>query len=279
MSQGVRRAAARIEKKLLFSFLSWGEGHYSTPPLVACPPWACGVWRASSTPPGAHSALGNGVSRTCTRLPWAPPARWGFPALSGSLALNLGSLPNAGLVLWTGDEVRLESLVSRRAIRARWRWPGEGAAGDGARQQPTPDASHSNAIVHRLRRLRRGRRAVSGEARRCRLLTHVHRASACTLNAVGLSCPCPGVEMRGSPPLAPPLVCVWRNLPYLTLERQICLTLGWRPSQPGHHVLDGRRRRYAIADTPERGKTAPAQPPFSSTFEYSLYITVSHTHA
>ena len=34
-------------------------------------------------------------------------------------------------------------------------------------------ASHSNAIVHRLRRLRRGRRAVSGEARRCRLLTHV----------------------------------------------------------------------------------------------------------
>ena len=41
-----------------------------------------------------------GVARleSCTRLPWAPPARWGFPALSGSLALNLGSLPNAGLL-------------------------------------------------------------------------------------------------------------------------------------------------------------------------------------
>ena len=35
-------------------------------------------------------------------LPWAPPARWGFPALSGSLALNLGSLPNAGRM---SDEV------------------------------------------------------------------------------------------------------------------------------------------------------------------------------
>ena len=33
------------------------------------------------------------------------------------------------------------------------------------------------------------------------------------------SCPCPGVEMRGSPPLAPPLcVCgeIYLTLPYLT---------------------------------------------------------------
>ena len=47
------------------------------------------AWRAS--PPALGIAY-------CTRLPWAPPARWGFPALSGSLALNLGSLPNAGLL-------------------------------------------------------------------------------------------------------------------------------------------------------------------------------------
>ena len=51
------------------------------------------AWRAS--PPALGIAY-------CTRLPWAPPARWGFPALSGSLALNLGSLPNAGRM---SDEV------------------------------------------------------------------------------------------------------------------------------------------------------------------------------
>ena len=41
----------------------------------------------------------------------------------------------------------------------------------------------------------------------------VHRASACTLNAVGLL-PVSGCgASRESPPLAPPLVCVEKNLP------------------------------------------------------------------
>ena len=47
-------------------------------------------------------------------------------------------------------------------------------------------------------------------------LTHVHRASACTLNAVGLL----PVSGRGDARVAPPCpttLCVWRNLPYLTL--------------------------------------------------------------
>jgi len=50
---------------------------------------------------------------------------------------------------------------------------------------------------------------------RGRLLTHVHRASACTLNAVGLL----PVSGRGDARVAPPCpttLCVWRNLPYLT---------------------------------------------------------------
>ena len=36
-------------------------------------------------------------------------------------------------------------------------------------------------------------------------------------------CPCPGVEMRGSPPLAPPLcACVEKfTLPYLTLPPRL----------------------------------------------------------
>ena len=53
---------------------------------------------------------------------------------------------------------------------------------------------------------------------RGRLLTHVHRASACTLNAVGLL----PVSGRGDARVAPPCpttLCVWRNLPYLTLEQ------------------------------------------------------------
>ena len=53
---------------------------------------------------------------------------------------------------------------------------------------------------------------------RGRLLTHVHRASACTLNAVGLL----PVSGRGDARVAPPCpttLCVWRNLPYLTLGR------------------------------------------------------------
>ena len=51
---------------------------------------------------------------------------------------------------------------------------------------------------------------------RGRLLTHVHRASACTLNAVGLL----PVSGRGDARVAPPCpttLCVWRRLPYLTL--------------------------------------------------------------
>ena len=50
---------------------------------------------------------------------------------------------------------------------------------------------------------------------RGRLLTHVHRASACTLNAVGLL----PVSGRGDARVAPPCpttLCVWRRLPYLT---------------------------------------------------------------
>ena len=38
------------------------------------------------------------------------------------------------------------------------------------------------------------------------------------------SCPCPGVEMRGSPPLAPPLcVCgeIYLTLPYLTADSTV----------------------------------------------------------
>ena len=62
---------------------------------------------------------------------------------------------------------------------------------------------------------------------RGRLLTHVHRASACTLNAVGLL----PVSGRGDARVAPPCpttLCVWRNLPYLTLpslrqDYQVCV--------------------------------------------------------
>ena len=49
---------------------------------------------------------------------------------------------------------------------------------------------------------------------RGRLLTHVHRASACTLNAVGLL-PVSGCgDARVAPP-CPTTLCVWRNLEYL----------------------------------------------------------------
>ena len=46
------------------------------------------------------------------------------------------------------------------------------------------------------------------------------------------SCPCPGVEMRGSPPLAPPLrfVCVETfTLPYLTVPCALAGPWAWRP--------------------------------------------------
>ena len=61
---------------------------------------------------------------------------------------------------------------------------------------------------------------------RGRLLTHVHRASACTLNAVGLL-PVSGCgDARVAPP-CPTTLCVWRNLPYLPyLHRGVGLV--WR---------------------------------------------------
>ena len=58
---------------------------------------------------------------------------------------------------------------------------------------------------------------------RGRLLTHVHRASACTLNAVGLL----PVSGRGDARVAPPCpttLCVWRNLPYLQTGLSIQVT-------------------------------------------------------
>lgn len=66
---------------------------------------------------------------------------------------------------------------------------------------------------------------------RGRLLTHVHRASACTLNAVGLL----PVSGRGDARVAPPCpttLCVWRNLPYLTLQKISARAgIGWAVSR------------------------------------------------
>ena len=79
------------------------------------------AWRAS--PPALGIAY-------CTRLPWAPPARWGFPALSGSLALNLGSLPNAGRM---SDEV--SALVCPFPMMAS---PGLATMNESSHSQGTP---------------------------------------------------------------------------------------------------------------------------------------------
>ena len=79
------------------------------------------AWRAS--PPALGIAY-------CTRLPWAPPARWGFPALSGSLALNLGSLPNAGRM---SDEV--SALVCPFPVMAS---PGLATMNESSHSQGTP---------------------------------------------------------------------------------------------------------------------------------------------
>ena len=79
------------------------------------------AWRAS--PPALGIAY-------CTRLPWAPPARWGFPALSGSLALNLGSLPNAGRM---SDEV--SALVCPSLVMAS---PGLATMNESSHSQGTP---------------------------------------------------------------------------------------------------------------------------------------------
>ena len=58
-------------------------------------------------------------------------------------------------------------------------------------------------------------RCMSGG--RGRLLTHVHRASACTLNAVGLLPVSGRGDAQGRPPLPHHFVCVEKStLPYLT---------------------------------------------------------------
>ena len=87
-----------------FLFAFWRKTRYSPPPspypFLGTPL----AWRAS--PPALGIAY-------CTRLPWAPPARWGFPALSGSLALNLGSLPtNGGPGAWKGGEFALKCRIA-----------------------------------------------------------------------------------------------------------------------------------------------------------------------
>ena len=89
------------------------------PPPVTCPPWR----GAPLSPPALGIAY-------CTRLPWAPPARWGFPALSGSLALNLGSLPNAGRM---SDEV--SALVCPFPMMAS---PGLATMNESSHSQGTP---------------------------------------------------------------------------------------------------------------------------------------------
>ena len=71
--------------------------------------------------------------------------------------------------------------------------------------------SHSESFDARVR-LCAGVGLSGGRGRL--VLTHVHRASACTLNAVGLL----PVSGRGDARVAPPCpttLCVWRRLPYL----------------------------------------------------------------
>jgi len=63
---------------------------------------------------------------------------------------------------------------------------------------------------------------------RGRLLTHVQRASACTLNAVGLLPVSGRGDARVDPP-CPTTLCVWRNLPYLTLPYLTKLTIRSSP--------------------------------------------------
>ena len=105
--------SACLEKKLL----SKKNEHAYSPPSILSPL----AWRAS--PPALGIAY-------CTRLPWAPPARWGFPALSGSLALNLGSLPNAGRM---SDEV--SALVCPFPVMAS---PGLATMNESSHSQGTP---------------------------------------------------------------------------------------------------------------------------------------------
>ena len=90
---------------------------------------------------------------------------------------------------------------------------------------------------------------------RGRLLTHVHRASACTLNAVGLL-PVSGCgDARVAPP-CPTTLCVWRNLPYLTLPV--------RPQRQRPHT-----RRDAATRQPATSTCAPGPPGRQSSDLYS----------
>ena len=77
---------------------------------------------------------------------------------------------------------------------------------------------------------------------RGRLLTHVHRASACTLNAVGLLPVSGRGDARVAPPLAPPL-CVCGEI-YLTLPYPPAMCRRNR----GHAILcsQGKRGRGAV---------------------------------
>ena len=83
------------------------------------------------------------------------------------------------------------------------------------------------------------------------LLTHVHRASACTLNAVGLL-PVSGCgDARVAPPLPHHSLCVWRNLKYLTYNIHLTpLTLILIPRS---RIRGGatRRRRIACSAGPQ----------------------------
>ena len=85
---------------------------------------------------------------------------------------------------------------------------------------------------------------------RGRLLTHVHRASACTLNAVGLL----PVSGRGDARVAPPCpttLCVWRNLPYLTLPPPPSWSEQSKPRQAAQ--LEGTRPALAVVSLASGG--------------------------
>ena len=114
LCQNICGSSTNQVKKFL---LSKKNEHAYSPPSILSPL----AWRAS--PPALGIAY-------CTRLPWAPPARWGFPALSGSLALNLGSLPNAGRM---SDEV--SALVCPFPVMAS---PGLATMNESSHSQGTP---------------------------------------------------------------------------------------------------------------------------------------------